>query len=243
MKITGVILAAGKAERMPNKCLLPLDPSDPSRGVVMDSAREFLGAVLRPGGPADADNEYREMIVVPPSGSMWEYVRQRPEYAGYTKVRQPSGAGVVDAITRAAIAACEGSLVVTFADNVYPPGDVCKNFATSFAVTRVFDLAKDPWARSLDAFEKDWLDRLDNNATNCRKRLAGWLVLSVDQLLSLDRVPPTLPELLRAIKAGSVEFHQDGWYDCGTKEAYTQYLQSGWWMKRRTDMKKDLVTR
>lgn len=223
MKYTGVILAAGEATRMPNKCLLPLSRGETNSWVIMDSARLFVErSLLRM-----KSDETEKLLVVTPRSTLNLWALRSTQFNTWRYVNQPRGRGVVDAVMRAAMTAREGMLLVAFGDNVYPSSEVCESLHAPGATVRSVDQTKYPWAKELDAYmtyEKKWVGRPGPAKS---LSLAGWAVFHVEYLMNLEEEPKTLVDLLNTLNIQPREYSANGWCDCGTEEGYMTYLETG----------------
>lgn len=146
-----VVLAAGKATRLPNKCLLPNKERD---GLVIESAINCT--------------TMETCIVVPPHGV---FQRLLPDHLTY--VTQTKPAGPWNAICLAAIhanALGHKSMLITFGDNIYPESERGTVPTVGHATVRKVQ------SDQLDGYVDKWVDRNEKPIW----KLAGSIHLKVE---------------------------------------------------------------
>ncbi len=191
----GVILAAGKATRLPNKPLLPIA----GRKIAIESALEFCQA--RCSGT---------VIVDSPNKIVTDVCHTRGWV--FDTVVQPQPLGVPDAIATAEMFYSEETYLITFCDNIYPQQE---NVIIGHASTRLLD------RKQLDGcMNGHWVSR----AYNPPDKLAGWYVLNSQQAQCGLPYESSIDFLNRCCVVPKLCDDND-WFDVGTIESYREYLK------------------
>ncbi len=213
----GVILAAGKATRLPNKALLPIADGK----IAIESAIAFCNRVAQ-----------TTLVVVDPARIIEEVLRRRG-HRNLKFVVQPEPFGVTDAIARGAAAAENRELIlVTFCDNVYDPEENVSAISNYASVRSVDSPQLDQWSQG----KKKWIPRLTNDDEDDgnwnrgeigqNPKFAGWMILqhSVAEL----GVPEenVLSFMNRHNVKPKEANHKLRWWDIGTVQSYKQYLST-----------------
>lgn len=208
----GIVLAGGKAMRLPDKPLLPLKNNKPAIFSSIKQLRTWGCGLIT--------------IIVPPSSVIPNVVENlftcdgRIEY-----VIQPEPIGVVDAIARA----CQTRLrfdsrVVVAVDNVFSGSESLGPVGT--AVARVCPCWMEPYLAK-------W------TGNKWKRRAYGNACLTYPFHLRSGDLPPVGYESFRApsdsddnhdllgwmnqMGIGAHKMHWNNWYDIGTAETYLQY--------------------
>ena len=218
----GVVLAAGAAERMPNKALLPIDEVFDEAGqrrtrIMIESALDFTRL---DGIPPD-----RTWIVVADGQDLIRKVLQirRPD-CRYNYVTQPAYLGPADALSRTA-PIIESDALVTFCDNWYDPRErvPSRDYGEAALVSIRHSSRTD-----LDAWDHRknvWLDRNHGRPRHSTfKKLAGWMLVRTQGAASgLPNI--SLPALLNKAGAQACDvLSAFDWWDLGTPQAYGLFL-------------------
>lgn len=211
---TGIILTAGKAERLDNKILLPI-----KEGCMFESALQFLRK-------CDVEN----IVIVQDKRRLVEsYWKIRQEYydgfcAPVQFVVQPEAEGVCDAITRAACLVDDWG-IVTFGDNWYGKWDPSKlKFDDEFCTVVRHKNSHEDLDRYQPANHKTpWATR--DKGTRHDEYLAGLIHL---RRRTMEEACGSLCSFLntKGIKGRNVpQTMNDSWMDLGSVEYYQTYLR------------------
>jgi hypothetical protein len=202
MNRIGIVLAAGKATRLPGKLLLPQTQGVP---VIVSAMTQCPLAC-------------QETRVIVAEGSLTEAWVKTTAICGERLriVSQPD----LEIMDRLEDISAKGfdEVLLTFGDNIYPLGERI----TLGASVRRYD---GPGADQLDGWNPElgeWVDR----ASKPGLKLAGWICLRASVwphfCEGIDLV-----HALNVAKVAPVECSAAGWFDCGTEAAYLAYLEGG----------------
>ena len=198
----GIVLAGGKATRLPNKPLLPMHNGKP----VITSGIDFLW-----------HNGVREITVVVPPRSPIKHVLRMWYDRHIDYVVQWEPLGVPQAI---AIGAQDEPVLVVFCDNVYSLVRSTIPDLTGHTVMTVDDPIK---ARDLSKYDGERSAFVHEAAsTIC---LAGFMVVQPDALAVAHHFKDNIT-FLNAVGAVPFTWSDDEWWDLGTADAYRRYWET-----------------
>jgi hypothetical protein len=205
----GIVLAGGKATRLPNKPLLPLKTGRP---VITSGLDLFVRSQI-----------LRCIVVVPPDSVLVDIVPSLglPIDLAFAVQEEPDG--VPHAIS------CSGQLmqqdergVVVCCDNVFPDGDVVPDVLPQHPEQQVRDCP--PWkAMHLSRYDGQWSERGIYG-----KCVAGWLTVSMAEALrgAEPDIRGNMCRYLEAIEARPQAAQAEGWWDIGIAGAYARYWRT-----------------
>lgn len=204
--LTGVVLAAGEAKRLPNKALLPLK----DKHIAIENAISFCFKACC----------HRVVVVVNTSGVIETVLKQRNWVNGIDFAVQPGAFGVPDAIQRAS-AFVQDYALVTFCDNIYPDEDlklITAQCSNAVSTRRSANPQLDFWCPN----EREWKKR---PAPDTRECIAGWYFLKREACVyGTPGMDPCL--YLNKIGAKAVHCDPHSWTDIGTVDSYLKFLRS-----------------
>jgi hypothetical protein len=191
---TGVLLAGGKATRLPNKVLLPQRDGRP----VCFSGLDYL---IRHG----CDPIH---IVIPPASVIVDVIAKHYKFDSLNFIHQPDATGVGDALNLIP-EPIDGHAMIVMGDNIYPVTEVV-DAAWPFVVVR-----------RVPAWRLPHLVRVTKDGKLTRTA-PGALALSTPWAIPIDGQYSSegWPDLTDQTK---VELPGEEWHDIGTVETYTHY--------------------
>jgi hypothetical protein len=193
----GIILAAGKATRLPDKPLLPR----PGGGLLIDYSFDLCQAALC--------EEIR--IIVSPDSVLPFVLGDRPR----TKYVVQEKPGVHGAIVSGMARGPADRYLVTFCDNAYDPVSesyTVRDCRPNCASTRLFKPGLDLTSREPDGF---WAR---GGASSSTAYFAGWLLLRNGLIEQAD----TFEAWLNVNSIAPVFTPDNGWLDAGTLASYKE---------------------
>lgn len=205
MNTFGIVLAAGKSERLPNKVLLPSLSGRP----VIDSAIEYCRT--------HADG----YCVVHNGGPIASYLGSTACHARNRLIFQEEPRGVISSIQAGVkslrLVMSDVKFLVTFGDNIYSIDEEPRLGCASIRDGRKLG----PSSHQLDGWYNGWVDR-EKGAT---WKFAGWLYLPIQQM----QVVLSRDSLIQGMNAMNVTAFPctSEWHDVGTPEAYEHYMRGG----------------
>lgn len=201
----GIVLAAGKASRLPNKALLPINDTM----ISIESAVQFCRR-----------NHCEKIAVVVNSTGVIDAVMNSRGHHDLIYIVQPELYGVPDAISRGSIIAdSPGSCLITYCDNIY-----CESEEVSTAYMMHASVRKSD-NDDLDVYHRitKWTNRKENKDPNSLKFL-GWILLS-KSVAGSGTVSMSTLDLLNdnGVKPKIMNYMC---YDIGTVDSYLNYIES-----------------